>query len=285
MAVPWVGIAGAIVTAVGQVGGLTQSGPGALNFDVPDENPIAKQIAKYQLQIAREMAGKMDDPRTKEAIYKLLPEADMSETDRSRFTEEYTDIKKEVAATGMQQVNQAVGRDLDELVRKGVISSEQAERQRMKNDANVSAVLSVINKRLDASRIRMARQEYIKKGMSGIEGASALAEVDESYRRAFNAAVGSGLDFGLRRAAQGQSLLTRAALQQEDTSLSEFATRKSFSMGSLLAAAETGSSIYSSRQAANERAKTLDYLKSYIESDRNYNRSSGPYSTLQGRRS
>jgi len=194
-----VGIAGAIIAAASHIAGNLQDGADDISVSYPDPNPVEKKIANFQLESARSLREKIDDPRILQTIYQQLPDTKMSAEDRAAFTEEYAQIKQRVAAMSAEQSNRAMGEELDSLVSRGVLSQEAADKQRIKNEAAVNAVLKIYNKKLDAARIGMARGQYLRDSELGIKNASAINEVDQRNRQIYNGVIQQALQNMERR--------------------------------------------------------------------------------------
>jgi len=239
-------IAGAIIALGSLIGGVTQSKPGQIeDVKYPEADPTEQEIAKMQLEVARKLREQVDDPTVMQEIYKLLPEENMSAIDRMQFAKEYADIKKQIFATGAQMANEAVGERLEDLVSRGVISPEQAQRQREANEMEIGATLSTMGKRLDAAQIRMARTDWMKKGSLGIGGAGILAQIDQNARSLFNQAVSGGLAAGISRRKSDlnlQSILARSNMQ---TGIEMAAARTNFGLTFLGGAGKMGVSAMS----------------------------------------
>lgn len=191
------------------------TGESLSSFEVSE---IEQKISELQLNVASDLRGKIDDPNILDFIYQSLPSENMSQSDMSRFTKEYTVIKQQVAAVGMEQSNMAMGQQIDDLVARGVISQETADKQKMKNTAAINAVTKIYNKRLDAARISMARGEFFNDAQSGLNSASITSKVDETNRQIYNSVVRQALSTlthrqGLEANLANQSL--NASLQAD----------------------------------------------------------------------
>lgn len=154
---------------------------------------LDRKISSLQYEAAKELRSKIDNPQILEFIYSQLPTESMSESDMSAFTNEYTQIKQQVAAASMAEANKAAGQDLDNLVSRGVISQESANRQKLKNKAAVNAVVSIVNKKLDAARIGMARSKYFSDASTGLKTAEITGNIDEQARDIYSSVVSRAL--------------------------------------------------------------------------------------------
>lgn len=198
-----VGIAGAIIAAGSHIGGMLADRPDEINVTYPAASEMEQRISKYQLEAARGLREKIDDPRILEDIYRMLPETKMSEADRAAFTNEFAHIKQQVATVGLNQAGQAMGQKLDDMVARGAMSQDEADRQRLKNEAAINAVMSIYNKKLDAARIGMARGQYLKNAQAGLQVGSAIQQVDQANRSIYNAVISQALQ-NLERRQAGQ---------------------------------------------------------------------------------
>lgn len=158
-----------------------------------EPSEIEQKISSYQLEVARNLSSKIADPKVMESIYALLPATRMSMADRTKFTEEYTDIKKRVATASLEQSNKAFGMNLDDMVSRGVVSQEFADKQKMKNEAAVNTVISMYNKKLDAARIGMARDQYFKSSQAGLQTAGYIADIDNRNQQIYNGVISQAL--------------------------------------------------------------------------------------------
>ena len=249
---------GGLLAGAGFLGGLLQKGPEQINVQYPGPSPIEQEVSKMQLQVARQLAKQAEDPMVKQNIYKLLPETKMSEADRNAYIQEFAQIKQEMGNVALEQSKQAVGQDLDSMVERGVISREQANRQKAQNETAINAMANIWNKKTDAARIAMARGQWMRKSGQKLGIASALAEVDRGAKDLFAQATGAGLSYFNRRNQNVmglQSALQRANTQME---LETSGMRSQFIGGSLLMA---GKGYMAKRERDANRKFLEDLLK------------------------
>jgi len=194
-------VVGAITTAVGLAGAVSESSPGAISpraWGVPI-TAAERALARMQLDVASSLRSQIQDPAIVEAIYANLPEQSMDEEARNRFTQEYAEIKQGVNSMAMQLANDAMGQNLDDMVARGVMTGDQAARQRIESEAAMAAITKIWNKRLDASRSGLARQAFMTEQQSGLGIAGAIGNMDMNNRRLYQGAVTSYLDSVSRR--------------------------------------------------------------------------------------
>lgn len=191
--------AGAALATAATAAANSLSGPDNVETPYAPPNPVESEIAKLQLNIARGLREQIDDPRVLESIYNQLPDTKMSEADRSAFTKEYTEIKKQVASVGAEQSKSAMGEKLDNLVSRGVMSQEAADKQQMKNNAAVNAVIKIYNKKLDAAQIGMSRSQYFRDANAGMAASSSISQVDSQSRRIYNDVINQAMNNMQRR--------------------------------------------------------------------------------------
>jgi hypothetical protein len=174
-----------------------------------------KKVSQVQLRALSELRSKIEDPRILDFIYSSLPANRMSKEDQRRFTNEFSEIKQRVASIGLQESNRAMGQELNDLVARGVISSEAATKQRIKNEAAVNAVMNIYNKKMDAARIGMARGEFFKQAGEGMESASLVSSINQKNKEIYNNVVSTALNNLTHR----QGLESNIANRQADATL------------------------------------------------------------------
>jgi len=157
------------------------------NIDVtyPEVTETEKEIASMQLNIVEQLQTRIGDPAVKELIYSSLPHTDMNEKDLAKYTMEFANIKKEVTEAGVDLASKSYGRNIDQMVARGQIRKETADQMKIENQAAVSAMKSVYNKKLEANRISMARNYFINKGKLGLQTAGVVASVDSMNKRLY----------------------------------------------------------------------------------------------------
>jgi hypothetical protein len=253
MAAPIMGIIGAAITAYSQTRGYFEKGTPPLEWEYK-ESSVAQEYAKQQLEIARKLVAEITDPQAKKDIYNLLGDLNMTTEDFNAYTKEYGEIEEELIATGEQQAGMAVGKELTDLVSRGVISQETANEIKAKSTEYIDAIVDIGKKRIEADRIAMARKHWVDKTAAGIRGASALVDVYTSKLQTATTAINSALGSLLQGAAYEQGLTTEAAKQQAAIDLDTFFTKKEFAMGSLQAGLGMGGDI-----ASTQRSSSWDY--------------------------
>ena len=190
MAAPAIGAALAGGTLVG---GMLMEGADDINVQYPEPGPVEKQIAHLQLETARDLSAKVNDPKMREMIYKNLPEVKMSQADRMAYTKEVGDIKKQMASASMDMAGRAYGMSLDDAVSKGRMSQEQANSHRIKNEAALNATLKIYNKKLDASRISMARNKFFKEQNTKMRTGGLFQDIDSMNKRTLSTVMSNAL--------------------------------------------------------------------------------------------
>ena len=240
--------------------GLTESifgkEPDDVSVQVEEPTPAEREWASRQLELARGLRERVNDPTLMEEIYRNLPEMEMSPADRSLLTAEYAEIKGEIAQIGADQANMAFGQSIDDLVARGVMDSEQANRIRIENQAAVNATMSIYNKKLDASRIAMARSEYIKSAGQGLTTASIFANVDSMNKRLY---IGAGQNIlGTELKEKRMRLGIDTAVSSANTQADIARNRLYSDMGWGLL--EIGSEIYGARRDQREQDELMDRL-------------------------
>lgn len=170
-------IAGGVGLAAGLVGQATNEPPAPATVDTKKyfKNPVAEQLAKDQLATAERLAAEANDPRIAEAIYSLLPADSMGPKDFAKYNDQFTKIKKGVTDFALRESEKMAGATLESLVERGVISSDQAERQKIQNRAKTDAIANIAKKRLTAQEHQMERDAFIRGGAEGLKTAGVLA--------------------------------------------------------------------------------------------------------------
>lgn len=256
----WPLLAGAGLALGGIFLGSNLDRPENISVDYPSPDPIEQEIVKLQLELAGRLRDKVNDPQLMKDIYSLLPEDKMSEEDRMRFTQEYAKISEDATLAAMGEAGKAMGRDIDELVDKGILTEKQGNEQRIENEARIRAMMSVLQKRLDASRIGFARNAWLKEQKSNLNEASVIANVDQTNRNLLNETVQSGLGYFQKRNAGEFNLQSSVNEANIKNYLSAEDTKSSFRSGIFKAAAETGLGIL---KDSKERQELEDILRRY----------------------
>lgn len=248
--------AGAAIGLAGIFGGSKSKGATYIDIKYPEPDPIEIEMASMQLEMARELKAKIDDPTLMRDIYRLLPETKMSADDRARFTEEYADITKQVTLSNMNQAKQAAGQNIDDMVEKGQMTQKQGDRQRIENDARINAMMSVLGKKMEASRIGLARNTWLQDQSSNIRSASAIASVDQANKSLLNATLQGGLNYFQKRAGNQMAMQSSIAQANLGTWADTSQTKSDFMLSSLMGATKLGLGAYSQYQ----QNQTIDSL-------------------------
>uniref|UniRef100_A0A6H1ZJR0 Uncharacterized protein n=1 Tax=viral metagenome TaxID=1070528 RepID=A0A6H1ZJR0_9ZZZZ len=231
--------AGAAIGLAGIFGGSKSKGATYIDIKYPEPDPIEIEMASMQLEMARELKAKIDDPTLMRDIYRLLPETKMSADDRARFTEEYADITKQVTLSNMNQAKQAAGQNIDDMVEKGQMTQKQGDRQRIENDARINAMMSVLGKKMEASRIGLARNTWLQDQSSNIRSASAIASVDQANKSLLNATLQGGLNYFQKRAGNQMAMQSSIAQANLGTWADTSQTKSNFMLNTLTGATQT----------------------------------------------
>lgn len=184
---------GAVALGLGLAGSADSPDPIKIQYAEPTEQE--KEISRKQLEIARALKDRVDNPSIAEEIYRNLPEMNMSNRDRAAFTSEFTRIKQDVVKAGMTIANQAYGQNIDSMVERGAMSPEHAARVKAENSAAVGAMAKIYNKKIDAARYGMARNAFIGKGKQGLATSSAIAQVDSVNKNLYQSTISQGLKY------------------------------------------------------------------------------------------
>jgi len=257
-AIPGVGtvVGGAAGLVLGGLfGGSRQKGPTYINIKYPEPDPIEQEIAKIQLDMAKDLYEKVKDPTLMRDIYKLLPETNMSKEDRARFTDEYAKISQEATVVAMGEAGKAAGEDLDSLVARGVMTQSQADRQRVENEARIRAMTSILNKRLEASRIGFTRNAWVQDQQANIGVASTISKIDQANKSLLNATLQGGLNYFQQRSKNAMALQSSLANANLQTYADTSKTKSDFMMNALGMGAKVGLDAYSlSKVPEDQRA-------------------------------
>lgn len=175
---------GAATAAAGMIGGSSNDPPAPARVDTQKhfKSPVAEQLAKDQLATAAKLAQEANDPRVAATIYSLLPADNMGPQDFSRYEKQFTEIKKGVTDVALRESEKMAGMTLQSLVERGVISPEQAKRQKIENKAKVDAIANIAKKRLEAGEEQMARDSWVRRGSEGLQTAGMLAREQAGKR-------------------------------------------------------------------------------------------------------
>lgn len=253
------------LAATGIIAGTKQEGPESISVKYPEPDPIEKEMASFQLKTALELKERIDDPKILQDIFKLLPETKMSAEDRARFTSEYADITKRVTLQNMEQGKMAMGETLDSLVERGVMTQKQADNQRIQNEARINAMMSVLSKRLEASRIGMARNTWLQEQQGNAGMASTIAKVDQTNRSMLNATLESGLNYFANRDQNVTGLQAKVNSANLQNFLGTSESKFNFQQNALLSStntALTGLKEYQDKQILEEALKKGDITQS-----------------------
>ncbi len=242
------------IAAIGLIGGLTQDEPDPINVNYPDPDPIEMEMARIQLKIARDLKEQIGDPKIMQEIFRLLPAEKMSAEDRAAFTDEYAQISQTIASTSLQQSSQAMGQDIQSLVDRGVIGQDTADRMRAKNESAISSVESILNKKLEANRIGMARGQFISKQSRNMSTAGLLAQVDDNTKRMFNVVSQNALSSLSKRRENIGGLQQALATTNNELSLSISGAKQDFGLQTAITA---GTTYFERQKEKREREQTL----------------------------
>ena len=248
-------IAGAILGGIGVLGGLFEDKPDPISIKYPGPSAIEQEVTKLQLQVARKLSKQISDPTIKQDIYKLLPETKMSAADRNAYTQEFAQIKQEMGVAALQQGEMALGQQLDDLVDRGAMSSEAAEKQKAQNKAAINAMANIWNKKADAARILMVRNQWTREQGQNLMAASSLADIDQGAKNLFNQVTGSALNYFNQRRQNVLGLQSAIANANTQMDIEASQTKQDFVMGTAMMA---GQGYLGQRQ----RLANQEYLES-----------------------
>jgi hypothetical protein len=195
-------IVGAALMAGSGIGASQEENGDILNLGYPDASTEEQLASKNMLDLATKLYEDSNgsDPEFYKQVFEGLPENKMSAEDRQRLAKKYDEINILANQKAIAQAGQAFGENMDELVARGVMSPAQADKQKLQNEAKVRAMMSVLNKRWQATEISDARKMWVGDQRSGAQGVGVLANVRAKNQVMFNQVVDSGLRNSLKRA-------------------------------------------------------------------------------------
>ena len=214
MAIPALYVVGAALMAVGGAVASATKDPDDIKAgtgDVKSSLPIEEKIAKFQYDSAVELSTAINDPRVMETILSQLPEEDMDQETLNMFAGSVAENKATLGEMGLRLQEQAMGQKLDDLVDRGVMTSEQAQRQKVKTTAAVNAVIRIHGKKLEAFGKKAALSYGMKKNQVGMGNASLIGEVDSRNRAIYNRTISTALNNMTRKKGASVQNATRVA--------------------------------------------------------------------------
>ncbi len=238
---------GALLAGGSLLGGLFADKPDDISVSMPEPSPIEKQISKMQLDVAEQLSDKINDPQIMRDIYSQLPETQMSQADRMRFTQQFSKIEGQIAEMSIREGGRAMGMNIDRMVEKGQISEDSGNQMRRRNEAAINATTKIALKKMEASGIAMARGQYLKDAQSGLRTAGTIADVHNRNKQIYNSAITQGLNNLNRRQGFGLNLSSQVAGANTKNELFKTGTMQDFTQGSIM----TGMKGYMDYQANN----------------------------------
>lgn len=253
-------IAGAAIFAGGLMGGAsTKSGGNRIEFHYPEPTPEEKEMAKLQLDMAKQLRGKIDDPRYMRDILKLLPKQNMDKEDLERFTMEFDEIDNQIGQVVLRESQKALGENLSDWVSSGRMTSKQAEDIERTSTAKLRAMENILAERGDATRIIFARKAFLGDQQQGLSVASLINDIDSKNKNLFNNVVQTGLDYAQTRAKNVMGLQSQQQSAQTQANISNYQTQNQFLMSALQMGASTVSSgvnSYQNNQYMNQQMQS-----------------------------
>ncbi len=195
MAVPILAGAGAAMTVAAAIGGSSEDAPEWSWIDYPDPDPVEAELVEMQRQVANRISQQIEDANVSVALLNALPQKNMNAETREKFTADYTRYTTMAANQAAVQKGQAFGRDLDDMVDQGVLTDEQAMRQRIQSEASMAATMKVYNNRMKVAQGAMARSDYLRQAGAGLQTADITAQVDRASQANLSSAVKGGLSY------------------------------------------------------------------------------------------
>lgn len=208
MAVVGLIIAGAAMVAASGVGVVTTDADNMKEVEsMSDEKIAARTLLDLATRLYKDSNG--SDPEFYKRVFEGLPETKMGADDRQRLAKTYDEISLLANQKAIQQAGQAFGENMDDLVRRGVMTPAQADKQKLQNEARVRAMMSVLDKRWQATEIADARKMWVGDQGSTARGVGILAGVRQKNQMLMNSAIDGGLRNALRRAEIAQDIQTK----------------------------------------------------------------------------
>jgi len=190
-------IGGAVAAVAGAVGSIATeaSGPGFQSAPGLTQTAQQQWVAKMQLELTKMAADNAPDAAMKQQMYAYLNPASMSKADLARYTNEYSQIEKEMVHAGYSQAEVFAGREMA-----GLMSPEAAQKQIALSQERIARTLSPHQKNLSADRMAMARNQWIRKKQQDLGVAGAIAGGMEGFENLATQASGQGLAHYLQKA-------------------------------------------------------------------------------------
>jgi hypothetical protein len=249
------GIAGGALAATGLIGGASEDSPDPISVDYPAPDPVETEMVKLQLDNSIRLLGTIQDPALKEEILSMLPVASMSESDRKRFDTFYTSVKKQQASIATNQASKATGQDIDSMVERGALSSEAAQQMKLRNQAAMTAILKVYNKRAEASQIARSRQAYVNDASMGLSTADILTKVDEANQSLFRQATESGLNYFESRRENITGLENAVAKANAGVEIASNEAQADLVVGGLTSGIKSAADVWANKRYLDELKK------------------------------
>ena len=242
-------IAGAAIFAGGLTGGAaTKSGGGGMNFAYPEATPEEKEMAKMQLSMAKELKGKIDDPKLLRDLYKNLPKQNMDSEDISRFASDFDEIDNQIAQIALDQSKMALGKNLSDWVQSGQMTEKQAEDIEITSRAKLDAMRNILIDKGEASRIKFEREVFLGSQKQGLNVAGLINDIDTRNKSLFNNVVKTGLDYATTRAKNVMGLQINQQQAENQANIANYQTKNAFLQSALQMGAQTAVSGYNSYQ-------------------------------------
>jgi hypothetical protein len=234
-------IVGAAMMVGAGLGANSEDEGDLLDIEHPYEEPTStdKLASKALLDVATKLYKDSNgsDPEFYKKIFEGLPENKMGADDRQRLAQQYNEINILANQKAMEQAGQAFGEDIKDAVARGVYTPAQADKLKIKNEAEVRAMMSILNKRWQSTEIADARNMWLGDQKSKAGGVGLMANVRAKNQAMFNMTVDSGLRSALRRAGDEQDFQSKQmwanekALQETRAAKYQFWTNMFFPGG------------------------------------------------------
>jgi hypothetical protein len=203
-------VVGAALMATSAAGQATEEGGDMLKKPYPEPSDQEKIASKQMLDLAQSLYEKSagSDPEFYKRVFEGLPATKMSDADKSRLAKSYDEISATVNKNAIMTAGQAFGEDMDSLVARGAMSPVQADAQKMKNDARVKAMMSILDKRWQATQSADARSMWLGQQKVNAQGVGLLENVRSKNQSMLNQVIDTGLKHALSVAGQEQQYQT-----------------------------------------------------------------------------
>ena len=143
----------------------------------PRKTPFEQQMIDYQAGVMSDLREEVRDPEVMEAIYSSLPEGTMSPEAAQKFELEFSEVSAQASSAMLQNTGKIYGENVDELRRKGLITSDQADRQKIMNQAALNAVQKQHENKMNATQGKAAISSWMSDQTEGLQTAEAIASV------------------------------------------------------------------------------------------------------------